>query len=294
MAIPANSGYNFTNQLHNDIYAAINPTKSELSQPSKVVLITGAGRGIGRSIALRYAESGVACLILCARTMSQLEATEKDIEAINPDVRVRVFAIDVTDEQNVVSLAQTVREEEGRLDILVNNAGNSPPWAPIAETRVESYWQTFELNLKGIYLMLKSLLPLLAETVKKENIAVDVVNLTSIGANVLLPGASAYGVSKLAVSRLTEFVKLEYGEQGVNCFAVHPGGVPTELSNGIAPPELLTDTPDLAGGFVVWLTKGQRTWLSGRYVSATWDVAELLTMEDEIVAGEKLKVRMIV
>jgi hypothetical protein len=56
----------------------------------------------------------------------------------------------------------------------------------------------------------------------------------------------------------------------------------------------MTDTPDLCGGFVVWLTKGQRTWLGGRYVSATWDVAELETMKDAIVQGDKLKQRLVV
>lgn len=57
---------------------------------------------------------------------------------------------------------------------------------------------------------------------------------------------------------------------------------------------VMTDTPDLCGGFVVWLTKGQRTWLSGRYVSATWDVAELEAMKSEIVEEDKLKQRLVV
>ena len=56
----------------------------------------------------------------------------------------------------------------------------------------------------------------------------------------------------------------------------------------------LTDTPELCGGFVVWLTKGQRTWLNGRYVSADWDVDELEAKKDEIVEGDKLTVKMVV
>ena len=57
---------------------------------------------------------------------------------------------------------------------------------------------------------------------------------------------------------------------------------------------VLNDTPDLCGGFVVWFTKGQRMWLNGRYISATWDVDELEARKDEIVDGDKLKVRMVV
>ena len=76
---PAHSGANFTSTLHDDIYPATDPTKSDLSQPSKVVLITGSGRGIGRSIALRYAECQVACIIICSRTMSELDEVESSI-----------------------------------------------------------------------------------------------------------------------------------------------------------------------------------------------------------------------
>lgn len=57
---------------------------------------------------------------------------------------------------------------------------------------------------------------------------------------------------------------------------------------------MLIDTPDLCGGFVVWLTKGKRTWLAGRYASVTWDVEELEAKKEEIVSGDKLKVRMVV
>jgi NAD(P)-dependent dehydrogenase (short-subunit alcohol dehydrogenase family) len=227
---PPHSGYSFTKTLHNDIYVAIDPTKSDLSQPSKVVLVTGAGRGIGRSIALRYAQAGVACIVLCARTFSELDSVEKEIQNILSSVRVRKFTVDVADEKSVVSVAKMVREEEGRLDILINNAGTSNPWTPITESDATGYWETFNVNFNGTYLMLKSFLPLLVETAKKENTIVDVVNMSSIGANITFPGDSAYKVSKTAVSRLTEFVNLEYGKQGVNCVAMHPGGVLTDLS----------------------------------------------------------------
>ena len=126
----------------------------------------------------------------------------------------------------------TVGEEEGRLDVLVNNAGASPPLAPIAEGDAMTYIQSVNVNLSGTYLMVKSFLHLLVGTAKKENTVVDVVNMSSIRANMVFPTASAHQISKAAVSRLTEFVDLEYGEQGVNCVAIHPGGVLTELSKG--------------------------------------------------------------
>jgi NAD(P)-dependent dehydrogenase (short-subunit alcohol dehydrogenase family) len=309
--LPSHVGYNFTNILHHDIYTSIDPRKSDLSQPSKVVLITGAGRGIGRSIALRYADSGVACIILCARTSSELDEVEQEIKRANSDVIVRKLTLDITDEKQVMLAANKVKVE-GRLDTLINNAGVSSKWVPITEDDVGCYWNVWTVHIKGTYLMLRTFLPLLVETAKREKTQVDIVNMTSIGGHITSPGASAYQTSKFALLRLTEFVSSEYEEHGVNCVAVHPGGVLTAMSKTVPAiqssmtypysadflflltPVVLIDTPDLCAGFVVWFTKGQKSWLNGRYLSASWDVDELEARKDEIVEGDKLKMRMVV
>ncbi len=316
MEYPPHSGYNFTQTIHNDIYPAIDPTKSDLSQPGKVVLITGSGRGIGRSVALRYAESGVACIVVCARSASELDEVEQSIKKINPHVRVSKQAVDVTAESSVVSMAETVRQEEGRLDVLINNAGMTNKWAPIADGDTDMWFKTWDLHIKGTYLMLKSFLPLLVHTAKTQGVTVDVINTTTIAAHFAMPGGSAYHASKFALIRLSEFVVSEYEGQGVNCLSLHPGGVPTGIAKDLGPlveageflPNLMAtssndkltliiamiDTPELCAGFAVWLTKGQRAWLNGRYVSATWDVDELLAKKDEIIKQDKLKLRMVV
>ncbi|KAF4631925.1 hypothetical protein G7Y89_g6211 [Cudoniella acicularis] len=291
MEYPAHTGYNFTQTLHNDIYPAIDPTKSNLSQPGKVVLITGSGRGIGCSIALRFAESGVACIILCARTASEIDSVEQSIKKINAHVKVRKYVVDITNEVEVVAMAEAVRKEEGRLDALINNAGMSNNWELITVGDTDMYLKTWDLHIKGTYLMLKSFLSLLVETAKNHNVTVDVINTTSVAAHFAVPGASAYQASKFALIRLSEFVVSEYGEQGVNCLSLHPGATPTGIMKD--PPPIVVaamiDTPELCAGTVVWLTKGQRAWLNGRYVSSTWDVDELEAKKDEIVKGDKLK-----
>lgn len=229
---PPHWGYNFTNTLHNDIYPSTDPTKTNLSQPSKVVLITGAGRGIWRSIALRYAESGVACIIICARTVSELDEVEKSIKKLNSTVEVRKLPLDITNESQVLAAAEIVKKEKGRLDILVNNAGVSAPWVPITESNPEEYWHTWTVHIKGTYLMLHAFLPLMVETTKVSR-TVDVINMTSIGAHTVFNGASTYQTSKFALLRLGEFVEAEYAAKGVNCFSVHPGGVLTKMSKDI-------------------------------------------------------------
>ena len=103
-------------------------------------------------------------------------------------------------------------------------------------------------------------------------------------------------ISKLALLRFTELLESEYGEHGVIPIAYNPGAVKTEMSDKL-PKEanvVFDDTPELSGDTLVWLTKERRLWLSGRYVSCNWDMTELEAKRDEIVRGDKLRVRMVV
>jgi NAD(P)-dependent dehydrogenase (short-subunit alcohol dehydrogenase family) len=191
MAYPPYTGYNFVSPLHHDIYPAINPTKAELSQSSKVVVITGAGRGIGCSIALNYASCSVSTIVLCSRTLSELTSVESAIKTLNASIRIHKVPLDVTDEPSVQALASLLQKQESRLDILVNNAGTGDPWVPIADTVADNYWRTLTVNLKGPYLLIKHLLPLMVATAKEHATRTDIVNISSIGANVVLPTGPA-------------------------------------------------------------------------------------------------------
>ncbi|KAF1927125.1 putative oxidoreductase ucpA [Didymella exigua CBS 183.55] len=277
--IPQDSGFDFVGlkNLRNDIYPAIDVSKSSgLQQPGKVVLITGAGRGIGRSMAIQYSYAKVSAIVICARTRSELD--------------------EVADRVKETSSAVTkVSDKFGRLDILINNAGLSRPREPVGETDPEDYWQVLEVNLHGSLLLTHAFLPLLLKTAERQSSHVNIINVTSIGAVTVSPGGSSYSLAKLALQKLSEFVGLEYSAKGVNVFGIHPGGVVTKLANEIKEiKHLLTDEPELCGGFVVWLSNQDRRWLNGRYVSATWDVETLESMREEIEEGDKLKVKMVV
>ena len=204
------SGYAFVGfeNLHNDIYPAISAaTNTSLHQPGKVVLITGAGRGIGRATALQYAHANVSTIILAARTASQLDEVETAIKEINTSVKVIKAPLDVASETDVQALADKVQTAEGRLDVLINNAGTSEPWVPLVESEPAKWWSTFEINLKAPYLLSRAFLPLLLRTAEAQG-GVHLVNVTSIGANVVLPSASGYMTSKLALLRLTQFLSV--------------------------------------------------------------------------------------
>lgn len=233
---PPDSGFDFVGlkNLHNDIYPTIDPSQSRtLHQPGKVVLITGAGRGIGRAIAIRYAQAGVRTVILCARTSSELDEVETAIQQTNADVGVKKVTLNVTDSAAVAKLAKEVEQQHGRLDVLVNNAGMSTSWEPLADTDPEAYWKVLEVNLKGPLLLFHAFAPLLVRTVEAQGGHVNVVNVTSIGAVTVAPGSSSYAIAKLALQRMSEFVGLEYGDKGINVVGLHPGGVATKLAGHV-------------------------------------------------------------
>lgn len=109
-----------------------------------------------------------------------------------------------------------------------------------------------------------------------------------------MPGASDYQTSKHAINRLCEFVQSDHDEDGIKCFAVHPGGVATDI--GLSMPghmhEYLVDDPNLAASFAVWLCSGDADWAKGRYLSANWDIREFTALKNEILQDDLLVNRL--
>ncbi|OCL06762.1 oxidoreductase-like protein [Glonium stellatum] len=289
----SSTGLNFTPNTHSDTYPFIDPTKHNLS--GKSALVTGASKGIGRSTALSFARAGASNIAIAARSSLSVVAEEirKAAKAANRHIpNVLEIRLDVTDKDSVDDARKLVSDKfGGKLDILISNAGSSEPWVPLVDSDPDNWWSSYTTNVKGQYLVTRAFLPLLFKSELK-----TIVGLSSIGANIIMPGGSAYQTAKLALLRFMEFVNTEYGETGIVAYCVHPGGVDTELARNM--PEnahaFLVDTPELSGDSIVWLTSERREWLRGRYVSCTWDMEQLLGKKEEIVKNELLKVRLCV
>ena len=230
-------GANFTPTIHSDTYPAISST-SQSNLTGKSVFISGASRGIGRATALSYARAGAAQIAVAAP--SGLEAIEQEIVAAaasatnrNSPLQVLVLTLDVLEHASVKAAAQqTDHAFGGKLDVLVNNAGYLEEGLPIAESDPEDYWRTWEINYRGLYWMTKAFLPLLLRSDNEAGLK-TMVNLSSMGALSLRPGGSAYQTTKFAILKFTEFVMVEYVGQGLLCYAVHPGGVMTQLARNM-------------------------------------------------------------
>lgn len=284
---------NFTPTARHDTYAFIDPKQYNLSDRS--VLITGASKGIGRATAVSFAKAGASRIALAAR--SSLASVETEILAAahaanHPAPKVLSLTVDTTDLSSVTAAAERVTTEFGTLDILINNAGFGGNWIPVVESDPEDWWKSWEVNVKGVYYTTRAFLPLLLSTPAGLK---TILNVSSIGAHPPhIPGGSAYQTAKLAVLRFGEFVMTEYGDQGVVCFGIHPGGVNTEVAQSLPKDmhELLKDTPQLAGDSMVWLTAEKRDWLGGRYIDVTWDMEEFEGKRDAIEKGDLLKIKV--
>lgn len=135
--------------------------------------------------------------------------------------------IDVTSQKSTEDAAALVEKQFGKLDILLINAGILGSLALIANSDPEEWWETWNVNLKGPYLVSRAFLPLMLKGGDK-----TIITTSSVGSHVISPSLSAYQSSKLAVLRFMEFMSKEYGDQGVVAFSIHPGNIPTDIVGG--------------------------------------------------------------
>ena len=227
-------GDDFTATIHSDVYPFIDSKNANLQ--GKTVLIVGASKNIGRAIAVSFAQGGASNIAIGGR--SDLSATEKAIHdaataAGKPAPRVLKLTLEVTDQSSIENAAASVEKTFGALDILVHNAGIFTA-GPVLDSDPDSWWNTWDVNIRGPYLVTRAFLPLLLKGGDK-----TIVYISSVGAFLKSPGLSAYQTSKLSLLRLSEFVSAEYGERGILPFCVHPGNVPgTDILPGGVPEHL--------------------------------------------------------
>lgn len=186
------AGAVFTKTLHQDTYTFINPAKSPSAHKSHSVFVTGASKGIGRRVALSFAQSGASKIALGAR--SSLDSLESEILDAAAEVgltasQVLKVHLDILDKESVKRAAQEVNKAfgEGGVDILVNNAGYLEIAKPVGEIDVDDWWYTWEVNVRGMFLVTHAFLPLVLMSKEK-----TIINMSSNAAHLCLPGVSVF------------------------------------------------------------------------------------------------------
>ena len=253
--------------------------QSELE--GKVALVTGGGRGIGANVAREVAAAGMRVAV-SARTKEQVRATAEEVGGL-------AVVADVSRQEDVERMVETVERELGPVDLLVANAGVGGSWKPPWEQDPADWWRVFEINLLGVHLCARAVLPGMVDRGGGR-----IVTLGS-GASYLPMSRAvslAYGPSKAALHRYTELLAGAMREHGVRVFEVAPGLVRTEMTESF-PDDAPWTPPELAPRLVRAIAEGRLDGLEGRYLHAEHDpVEELERRAAEIVERDLNTLRL--
>jgi 7-alpha-hydroxysteroid dehydrogenase len=185
----------------------------------RVAIVSGAGKGIGRGIALGFAEAG-ADIVCAARTESDIEATAREVRSRGR--RALAVPTDVLETSQLERLVDATLTEFGRLDILVNNAGGTPPRAAL-DTSEQFFERALRMNVTQAFLLSRLCIPKMVETAGGGAI----VNISSRSSNMVQTSFVAYGAAKAALNMMTRNLAIEVAPK-VRVNAISVGGVDTE------------------------------------------------------------------
>ncbi|MCL4539985.1 MAG: SDR family oxidoreductase [Bacteroidetes bacterium] len=245
---------------------------------NKTVLVTGAGRGIGRVIALKCAAEG-ARLVIFARTESELKETSGMITAQGREAYP--FVCDISSDDAVRAAIDSASKACGGIDVLVNNAGVQPPIGPFAGTDIGEWKKNVEVNLFGLVHVSAAVLPGMVARGKGK-----IINMSGGGSTSPRPNFSAYAVSKTAIVRFTETLAAEIRESHIDVNAVSPGAINTKMLDEVIQAGALAgkeagdagkrkesggDHPELAADLICFLASDESDGITGKLISARWD-----------------------
>ena len=234
---------------------------------NKVALVTGAGAGIGRAVALDYAKNGASVIVTDFNDETGNETTRLITDAGGNAVFCHN---DVTDHNDSERAVATALSTYGRLDIACNNAGISTTPTNTAEMEIETWHKVIAVDLTGVYYGVRAQIPAMVEAGGGA-----IVNISSIAGVIGLEGITAYTAAKHGVIGLTKNIALEYGPQNIRATAVGPAFIKTGLENHF-PPEIREQLaarhalgrmgePIEVANLVTWLSSDLATFVTGNY-----------------------------
>ncbi|WP_448104470.1 SDR family NAD(P)-dependent oxidoreductase [Pedobacter panaciterrae] len=192
---------------------------------NKVVLITGAGSGIGKAIAELFAKEGAKLVLSDIRNIN-IEEVAKEIDSSGDTVSC--FPADVSNEKDVESLVNYVLNTFQSLDVLINNAGVMDDFSPVDQVTNELWNKIIGVNLNGPFYMSRAVMKIFRSTG-----AGNIINIASIAGLAGGRAGLAYTVSKHGLIGLTRNIAYQFAEKGIRCNAIAPGGIATNIMHGV-------------------------------------------------------------
>jgi NAD(P)-dependent dehydrogenase (short-subunit alcohol dehydrogenase family) len=205
---------------------------NEFSLDGKVALVIGASRGIGRAIALRYAQAG-AKVVVSSRKLEGIQGVVDEIKTSGGDAVA--FQAHVGRWDEVTALVTQTVETFGQVDVAVNNAATNPHYGPLLDADEGQLEKTLDTNLKGIFRGCKAVAP----QMKKQG-GGKIINMASVAGLRPGPGMGLYSISKAGVIMLTQVLAVELGSANIQVNAIAPGIIKTRFS------QALWQTPEVA------------------------------------------------
>lgn len=194
------------------------------SLEQKVAIVTGAGRGIGRSVAIGLADAG-AKVVVCSRTESELLTLQQEI--MEKGGECSVVTCDVEHAEQVQHVIDVTKEKYGKIDILINNAGITKK-VPAKDLALDDFKKIINVNLTSVFLFAQ-----LTGRVMIEQGFGSIINVSSVASEQGLNGSVAYAASKGGVTMLTKTLSLEWAKLGVRVNAIAPAYVETPLVEAV-------------------------------------------------------------
>jgi len=240
----------------------------------KIALITGAGRGIGKALAIGFARAG-AHVVLVSRTLTEIEATARESEAFGN--QALVVRADVSQPNDVRRMAEILANRFGRLDILINNAAlrmnqlgdRSSYYIPFVNLTLEDWDSAINVNLRGPFLCIKECLPLL-----RDRASGSIINISAGAGKKGIAGRVPYCASKFGVEALTQCLALEFQSYNIAVNSLSPGKHsiltdPEKLIQLKDNPGLLYLRPEIMVPPALFLARQNGLGVTGQHLEAT-------------------------
>ncbi len=242
-------------------------TGPKLDFSGKIALVTGASRGIGEAIARSLAALGGTVIVVARKIEPLTQMAQSVNDAGGTAIPVSCHT---GHPEEISALFSRIRDEFGKLDILVNNAATNPYYGPAVEAPETAFDKTFEVNVKGYFLMCQAAAKLMIEAGNG-----SIVNIASIAGLSPVPNQVIYGMSKAAVIAMTKGLARELGPSGVRINTVAPGVVETRFASALKASKLIQrliqyqtplgrwGKPEEIVGAVLYLASGLSSYTTG-------------------------------
>ncbi|KAL5384525.1 hypothetical protein DPSP01_005323 [Paraphaeosphaeria sporulosa] len=278
--VPA-PAWTLTTPFHKAPYPAISPSRLELSQAGKTVLITGGNAGIGYAIATAFLEASAAKVIITGRREGATRdaAASLTAAAANPGGKAVGVVCDVGDALAIDALWKGFEKEGTGVDVLVLNAVKVADAKPLLESGLGDVWSAFDVNVRAQLQMVERFY----KQKQEGRVPKNLVNVSTFAIHDHLVAADrpAYGLTKSAAALALQLIAQDTSPETMQIVSMNPGAVLTEAAKGAGYDEesFAWNSPDLPGRFAVWCASPEAAFLHGRFIWCEWDV-------DEIKSGE--------